>query len=119
MKTFIRPTFNRILVKRSEMKDAEGNIIIPDGAKERPSEGIIVALGPGVRTTATERWVHAKWADALEAFELDPTVQLFELGQKVTFGTYAGKPMKANGEEFVLLQQEEIESELVEVEDGQ
>ncbi len=87
-----RPLHDRILIKRldKEQKTA-GGIIIPDSAKEKPQEGEVVAVGTGKRTD-------------------DGKVQPLEVkkGDKILFGKYSGSEIKIDGEEHLILREDEI-----------
>ncbi len=88
----IRPLQDRILVKRvQEEEKTKGGIIIPDTAKEKPQEGEVVAVGPGKRSDDGQ--IHPLEVKA---------------GDKVLFGKYSGSEVKIEGEEFVILREEEI-----------
>src|SRR5690606_35629003 len=93
----LRPLFDRVVVKRldAEQKTA-GGIIIPDSAKEKPMEGLVVAVGPGKRN------------DAGDLIALDVSE-----GDKVLFGKYAGSEIKLDGEDHVILREDEILGVLV------
>lgn len=88
----VRPLHDRVLVRRmpEEMKTA-GGIIIPDTAKEKPQRGEIVATGKG-RVTEDGK-----------VTPLDVKV-----GDKVLFGKYAGTELKLNGEEYLMMREEDI-----------
>ncbi|HWU34049.1 MAG TPA: co-chaperone GroES [Methylovorus sp.] len=88
----IRPLHDRVIVKRleEERKTASG-IVIPDTAAEKPDQGEIIAVGPG------------KKDDSGKAIALDVKV-----GDKVLFGKYAGQAVKVNGEEVLVLREEDI-----------
>ncbi len=88
----LRPLHDRVILKRmdSEEKTA-GGIIIPDTAKEKPLEGIIVAAGPG------------KKGDDGKAAAMD-----VKKDDKVLFGKYAGTEIKVDGEELIILREEDI-----------
>lgn len=87
----VKPLNDRVLVKRVESEEkSAGGIIIPDTAKEKPQEGIVQAVGPG----------------KLDKGERTP-VQV-ESGQRVLFGKYSGTDVTVNGEELVLLREDEI-----------
>lgn len=88
----VQPLYDRVLVQRleSEAKTATG-IIIPDSAKEKPLEGIVRAAGKG------------KVADNGETIAL----QVKE-GDKVLFGKYSGTDVTINGEEHLILREDEI-----------
>jgi chaperonin GroES len=88
----IRPLFDRVIVTRvAEEEKTKGGIIIPDTAKEKPLEGKVVAVGNG---------------KLLE----DGTVRKLELkaGDRVMFGKYAGTDVVINGEEHLILREEDI-----------
>lgn len=88
----LRPLGDRVIVKRldNERQTASG-IVIPESATEKPDQGTVVAVGPGKR------------AD-------DGTVVALELtvGDKVLFGKYAGQSVKVDGEEVLVIREEEI-----------
>jgi chaperonin GroES len=88
----VRPLHDRVLVRRmpEEMKTA-GGLIIPDTAKEKPQRGEIVAAGKG-RVT-----------DDGKVAPLDVKV-----GDKVLFGKYSGTELKLNGEEYLMMREEDI-----------
>ena len=90
--TSIRPLADRILVKRLEEEDEQkvGGIIIPDTAKEKPQEAEVVAVGPG-RLENGERI-------ALELKE----------GDKVLIGKYSGTEVKLEGEEYLIMREEDV-----------
>jgi chaperonin GroES len=88
----IRPLGERLVVKRSvEEEKTAGGIIIPDTAKEKPLEGTVVAVGSG--TTLKNGKVVP-----LEVKE----------GDRVLFGKYAGTEIKVEGQELVLLREEDL-----------
>ena len=88
----VRPLADRILVKRipEETKTA-GGILIPDNAKEKPSEGAVVAVGSGKLLK-------------------DGTVRAPEVkvGQKVLFGKYSGTEIRVEGEEHLILREDDL-----------
>ena len=88
----IRPLNDRILVKRLEEEEkTAGGIIIPDSAKEKPAEGEIVAVGPG------------KLSDAGERVAMDVAV-----GDRVLFSKYGGTDVKLDGEDFLIMREDDI-----------
>lgn len=88
----IRPLQDRVLVKRlEETTKTAGGIIIPDTAKEKPSEGLVEAVGPGVLNS--------------EGKLIPMNVKV---GDKVLFGKWAGTEVKLNGEERLLIKESEI-----------
>ncbi|MGO4325820.1 co-chaperone GroES [Cupriavidus sp. 2TAF22] len=88
----LRPLHDRVLVKRSdnETRTASG-IVIPDSAAEKPDQGEVVAVGPGRRNEAGER--------------ITPDLRL---GDRVLFGKYAGQGVKVDGEELLVLREEDV-----------
>ena len=91
----IRPLGDRILVKRvKEEEKTKGGIIIPDTAKEKPQEGKVVAVGRG------------KYEDGKL---VAPDVKA---GDKILFGKYSGSEIKVEGEEHVVLREDDILSVL-------
>src|SRR5271170_7439935 len=88
----IRPLGDRILVRRiQEEEKTKGGIIIPDTAKEKPQEGKVVAVGKGKMTE--------------EGKLLVPDVKA---GDKILFGKYAGSEVKLEGEEHLILREDDI-----------
>jgi chaperonin GroES len=88
----IRPLHDRVLVQRvKEEEKTKGGIIIPDTAKEKPVEGKVVAVGNG------------KVAE-------DGSVRKLEVkpGDRVLFGKYSGQEIKVDGEEMVILREDDI-----------
>ena len=91
MKKF-RPLQDRILVKRLDQEETTtGGIIIPDTAKEKPQEGEVIAVGNGKRL------------DDGKIMALD-----VKAGDKILFGKYAGSEIKIDGEEHMILREDEI-----------
>ena len=88
----IRPLHDRVLVKRlEENTKTAGGIIIPDTAKEKPSEGIVEAVGDGYRS------------------EVGQVVPLsVKVGDKVLFGKWSGTEVKVNGEVRLIIKEAEI-----------
>jgi len=88
----IRPLHDRILVERLEEKEVKkGGIIIPDTAKEKPQEGEVLAVGSG------------KILDNGTKVALDVKV-----GDKILFGKYTGTDIKIDGEEVLILREDEV-----------
>jgi chaperonin GroES len=94
-----RPLHDRVVVKRveAESKTASG-IIIPDNAKEKPSEGEIVAVGPGGRD------------EAGKLIPIDVTT-----GDRVLFGKWSGTEVKLDGVEYLIMKESDIMGVLVDV----
>jgi chaperonin GroES len=92
MATNIRPLHDRVIVRRiEEGEQIRGGIIIPDTAKEKPQEGEVVAAGEG------------KYKDDGTRQALDVKV-----GDRVLFGKYSGSEIKIDGEEFLIMREDEI-----------
>lgn len=87
-----RPLYDRVLVKRvnAEQKTA-GGLIIPDAAKEKPQEAIVIAVGAG---------------KALDDGKVRPVS--VNVGDRVLFGKYTGDELKLEGEEHIILREEDI-----------
>lgn len=88
----VRPLSDRILVKRVESESkTKGGIIIPETAKEKPIEAIVVAVGPGrVRDDGSRREIGLK------------------KGDRVLFGKYDGTEVKIDGEEHLILREGDV-----------
>ena len=90
--TKFTPLHDRILVRRIEEGESiRGGIIIPDSAKEKPQQGEVVSVGKG------------KSNDEGKVFPLD-----VKAGDRIMFGQYAGQPIKLDGEEFLIMREEEV-----------
>jgi chaperonin GroES len=88
----IRPLQDRVLVKREEEEQkTKGGIIIPDAAKEKPIEGVIIAVGKG------------KVATDGKLIKMD-----IKEGDKILFNKYAGTDVKIDGEEYVIMREDDI-----------
>jgi len=88
----IRPLADRLVVKRiEEQEKTKGGIIIPDSAKEKPVEGIVVAVGNG---------------KVLKTGKVQPLD--VKVGQKVLFGKYSGTEVKLDGVEHVMLTEDDV-----------
>jgi chaperonin GroES len=88
----VRPLHDRLLVRRIEEKETvKGGIIIPDTAKEKPQEGEVIAVGNGkVLENGTKQALDVK------------------AGDKILFGKYSGTDIKIDGEEFLILREDEV-----------
>ena len=87
-----RPLHDRIVVKRIDAEEkTKGGIIIPDTAKEKPSEGEVLAVGPGGRD---------------EAGKLIP-IDL-HVGDRVLFGKWSGTEVKIDGEDLLIMKESDI-----------
>ena len=88
----IRPLYDRIVVKRIEEKEAmQGGLYIPDSAKEKPQEGEVVAVGKGKR---------------LEDGKVVPLD--VQPGDRILFGKYSGSDIKLDGEEYMIMREDEV-----------
>ena len=88
----VRPLHDRLLVRRIEKNEsAKGGIIIPDTAREKPQEGEVLAVGNG------------KILDNGSKVPLD-----VKAGDKILFGKYTGTDVKIDGEEVLILREDEV-----------
>jgi len=88
----IRPLQDRVIVKRLEEEEkTKGGIIIPDSAKEKPQEGKVIAVGKG------------KVTEEGKVIPLDVKV-----GDRILFGKYSGTEVKIEGEEHLIMREEDI-----------
>jgi chaperonin GroES len=88
----VKPLQDRVLIKRVEEETkTKGGIIIPDTAKEKPQEGLVVAVGPGKVTDAGNR--------------VAPEVKA---GDRILFGKYSGTEIKVDGVEHLILREDDI-----------
>src|SRR5262245_39674352 len=85
-----RPLHDRVVVKRIDAETA-GRIIIPDTAKEKPSQGEVIAVGPGGRD---------------EAGKLIPID--IKVGDRVLFGKWSGTEVKIDGEELLIMKESDV-----------
>jgi chaperonin GroES len=91
-KTKFRPLHDRVVVKRIVADEkTKGGIIIPDSAKEKPSEGEVVGVGPGGRD---------------EAGKLIPID--IKVGDRVLFGKWSGTEVKIDGQELLIMKESDI-----------
>jgi chaperonin GroES len=88
----VRPLHDRLLVRRMEEKEtAKGGIIIPDTAKEKPQEGEVLAVGNGkILENGTKVALEVK------------------VGNKILFGKYSGTDIKIEGEEVLILREDDV-----------
>jgi|SRR5687768_15730423 chaperonin GroES len=88
----IRPLNDRVIIKRiEEQEQVRGSIIIPDAAREKPQEGEVIAVGKG------------KKLDSGEYVGLD-----IQEGDRVLFGKYAGTEVKLDGQEYLIMREDDI-----------
>ena len=88
----IRPLQDRVIVQSIEEEaKTKGGIIIPDTAKEKPQEGKVIAVGPGkILENGTKTTLDVK------------------VGDKILFGKYSGSEIKIEGEEFLMMREDDI-----------
>jgi chaperonin GroES len=87
-----RPLHDRVVVKRIDAEEkSAGGIIIPDTAKEKPSQGEVIAVGPGARN------------EKGEVVALD-----VQVGDIVLFGKWSGTEVKLNGEDLLIMKESDI-----------
>jgi chaperonin GroES len=88
----LRPLHDRILVKRVDPEDElKGGIVIPDTAKEKPQEGVVVAVGNGkIRDNGTR------------------VEMILKEGDRILFGKYSGNEVKIEGEEYLIMREEDV-----------
>ena len=93
MATNITPLHDRVIIKRIEdnVNQTAGGLFIPDSAKEKPQEGEVIAAGDG-------------------KYKEDGTRQALDVkaGDRVLFGKYSGSEIKLDGEEFIIMREDEI-----------
>ena len=88
----VRPLHDRIIIKRVEEKESiKGGIIIPDSAKEKPQEGLVIAVGNGKKT------------EEGKVIPLD-----VKAGDRILFGKYSGTEIKLDNQEYLILREEEV-----------
>ncbi len=89
----VRPLYDRIVVKRVEEQESKtaGGLFIPDNAKEKPQEGEVVAVGKGKRLEDGK----------LVALDV-------QVGDRILFGKYSGSEIKLDGEEYIIMREDEV-----------
>ena len=91
-KTKFRPLHDRLVVRRIvALEKTKGGIIIPDSAQEKPSEGEVIAVGPGGRD---------------EAGKLIPID--IKIGDRVLFGKWSGTEVKLDGEDLIIMKESDV-----------
>ena len=91
MATKIKPLQDRVIVKRiEENEQMRGGLYIPDTAKEKPQEGEVIAVGPGKVENGNK---------------IELTVKV---GDKVLFGKYSGTEVKLDGDEYLIMREDDI-----------
>ncbi len=92
MKVKVKPLADRVLVRRIEEEEVKvGGIIIPDTAKEKPQKGEVVAVGPG------------RVDDSGKRIPMEVKV-----GDRIIFSKYAGSEVKIEGEEYLIMREDDI-----------
>lgn len=94
MATTIKPLGNRILITRVAAPTSKGGILLPENAKEKPKEGIVVEVGPGKTNDNGKQ----------ETLNVKP-------GDRILFGSYAGTEVKLNNQddkEYMILSEDEV-----------
>jgi chaperonin GroES len=88
----IRPLHDRIVVKRIEEEESKiGGLFIPDSAKEKPQQGEVIAVGKGKKT------------DEGKVIPLD-----VQVGDRILFGKYSGSDVKLDGNEYMIMREDEV-----------
>ena len=88
----LRPLHDKVLVKRKEEEETTaGGIVLPGSAAEKPSQGEVIAVGPGKRQDSGE--------------QIAPDVKV---GDTIIFGQYGGNEVKIDGEEYLILSESDI-----------
>jgi chaperonin GroES len=91
MASKLKPLGNRILVQRLEAKTTKGGILLPESAKEKPKQGTVLAVGPG---------------KADEKGRIHPVG--VKAGDQILFSSYAGTEYKSEGQEFLILSEDDV-----------
>ncbi|MCU0556793.1 MAG: co-chaperone GroES [Desulfobacterales bacterium] len=88
----LRPLQDRIIVQRVEEESkTKGGIIIPDSAKEKPAEGVVISVGKG------------KVADDGKLIPME-----VKTGDRILFGKYSGSEVKVEGEEYLIMREDDV-----------
>jgi len=88
-----KPLYDKVLVERLEKESkTSGGIIIPDTVKEKPAEGLVIAVGSGVRSEKTGEMI---------------PLQL-KAGDKVLFGKWSGTEIKIDGKDYIVMKESDI-----------
>ena len=88
----LKPLLDRVVIKRVEEENkTAGGIIIPDTAKEKPSQGLVVSVGPGGRDES--------------GHEIPMTLKV---GDRVLFGKWSGTEVKVDGEDLIIMKESEV-----------
>jgi chaperonin GroES len=88
----IRPLHNRVIIKRKDEENTSaGGIVLPDSAAEKPMQGVVMAVGGG------------KKLDSGDLMPMD-----LQVGDNVLFGKYAGTEVKVNGEDLMVMTEDDV-----------
>lgn len=88
----LRPLQDRVIVKQSEAEEkTKSGIVLPDAAKEKPTKGKVIAVGPG------------KLDDNGKPMEIG-----LRVGETIYYGKYSGTDVEVNGEKFVILREQDV-----------
>ncbi len=87
----IKPLGNRVLIQRSKAPTTKGGILLPDSAQEKPKEGTVIAVGPG----------------KIDEHGNQEAMQL-KVGDRVLFSSYAGTEVKGDGDEMLILAEDDV-----------
>lgn len=96
----IEPLGSRVVLRRTDAESVTpGGIVLPEAAKEKPREGVVLAVGPGKRPEAA--WLSSEaWAS--------PPRPAVHVGDRVLFATYAGTEVKVDGETVLIVDEDDI-----------
>lgn len=89
--TKIKPLGNRVVLQRSQPKTSQGGILLPDTAKEKPKQGLVLATGPGKRNEQGQ----------LQALQV-------KVGDEVMFSSYAGVEITLDDQEVMIIAEDDI-----------
>lgn len=112
----IRPLNDRVIIKRTSAVETitPGGIVIPEQARERPQEGIVIAVGPGNRSkdaSAQPIVFYDPKADPKPSSEYIAAARLaldLKVGERVLFGKFAGTEIKLDGEDYLIMREDDI-----------
>ncbi len=88
-----RPPLDKIIIKQDEAQDKIGNFTLSETSKERPRQGVVVAVGPGAIHTVTGKTI----------------AMTSEVGDKVLYGEFRGQPVHIDGEEYIVIKEGDLE----------
>jgi chaperonin GroES len=90
-KVDIKPLGDRVVIEAVEQQQSVGGVILPDTAKEKPQEGIILAVGPGRKT------------DKGDVIKMD-----LKVGDRVIYSKYSGSEIKIEGKEYLIISEKDV-----------